>query len=133
MPYRTKADARSVNTPCAGIPLRFRAADGRCLRERVSVEPARPITPSADFGKLTIAFFCSVCIIKLYRGEKGAAIGMNEQQTETLRLDLSQTGNAFKVLNAANGGPWHRRHAGDQYRSNLADDTAPRRQRRSTC
>ena len=45
---------------------------------------------------------------------------------ETLRFDLSKTGKPFKILNAVNGGPWHRRHADDQYRSNLEDYKAAR-------
>ena len=45
---------------------------------------------------------------------------------ETLRFDLSKTGKPFKNLNAVNGGPWHRRHADDQYRSNLEDYKAAR-------
>lgn len=38
---------------------------------------------------------------------------------ETLKFDLTQKGRNFKILNATNGGPWHRRHANDQYRSNF--------------
>ncbi|MBQ7541199.1 MAG: hypothetical protein IJT44_02795 [Clostridia bacterium] len=45
---------------------------------------------------------------------------------EILRFDPSQEGKAFKILNAVNGGPWHRRHADDQYRSNFADYKAAR-------
>ena len=37
----------------------------------------------------------------------------------TLRFDLSNHEKAFKILNATNGGPWHKRHAVDQYRSNF--------------
>lgn len=37
----------------------------------------------------------------------------------TLKFDLTQKGNAFKVLNATNGGPVHKRHATDQYRDNF--------------
>ncbi len=40
---------------------------------------------------------------------------------ETLKFDLSQTGRQFKILNATNGGPWHRRHAIDQWRTNFED------------
>lgn len=36
-----------------------------------------------------------------------------------LKYDLSEKGNAFKILNATNGGPIHKRHANDQYRSNF--------------
>ena len=45
---------------------------------------------------------------------------------ETLKFNLSQSGNKFKILNATNGGPWHKRHANDQYRSNFADYKAAR-------
>lgn len=45
---------------------------------------------------------------------------------ETLRFNLSQNGSKFKILNATNGGPWHKRHAPDQYRSNLEDYKAAR-------
>ena len=38
---------------------------------------------------------------------------------DTLKFDLTQNGNKFKLLNATNGGPWHKRHATDQYRSNF--------------
>ena len=40
---------------------------------------------------------------------------------ETLRFDTSVHGGHFKLLNATNGGPWHKRHANDQYRSNFKD------------
>ena len=40
---------------------------------------------------------------------------------KTLRFDLSKTYRKFKILNATNGGPWHKRHATDQWRSNFAD------------
>lgn len=45
---------------------------------------------------------------------------------DTLKFDLSKPLGAFKPLNATNGGPWHKRHVYDQYRSNLADYTAAR-------
>ena len=45
---------------------------------------------------------------------------------ETLHFDLHQPLGGFKVLNATNGGPWHRRHAADQWRSNFADYKAAR-------
>ena len=45
---------------------------------------------------------------------------------ETLKFDLSQSGNSFKILNATNGGPWHKRHANDQYRSNFNNYRAAR-------
>ena len=38
---------------------------------------------------------------------------------QTLQFDLSKAGKPFKLLNATNGGPWHKRHANDQYRSNF--------------
>ena len=37
----------------------------------------------------------------------------------TLNFDLSKNGGAFKILNATNGGPWYKRHAVDQPRSNF--------------
>ena len=40
---------------------------------------------------------------------------------EILKFDLNSSGNNFKILNATNGGPWHRRYANDQFRSNFAD------------
>ena len=45
---------------------------------------------------------------------------------ETLRFDLAQSGKAFKILNATNGGPWHNRHANDQKCSNFEDYKAAR-------
>lgn len=45
---------------------------------------------------------------------------------ETLKFDLTKEGKKFKTLNATNGGPWHKRHANDQYRSNFADYKAAR-------
>lgn len=39
----------------------------------------------------------------------------------TLKFNLNENGNRIKILNATNGGPWHKRHATDQLRSNLAD------------
>lgn len=38
---------------------------------------------------------------------------------ETLKFNLSNDGKKFKTLNATNGGPWHKRHAQDQWRSNF--------------
>ena len=38
---------------------------------------------------------------------------------DTIKFDLSNTAGSFKILNATNGGPWHKRHANDQYRSNF--------------
>ena len=43
-----------------------------------------------------------------------------------LTFDLSKTFGTFKILNATNGGPWHKRHALDQARSNLLDYKAAR-------
>ncbi len=40
---------------------------------------------------------------------------------EILRFDLSRNDGKFKILNATNGGPWHKRHAKDQFRSNFED------------
>ena len=40
---------------------------------------------------------------------------------EILKFDLNSSGSKFKILNATNGGPWHRRYANDQFRSNFAD------------
>ncbi len=45
---------------------------------------------------------------------------------ETLKFNLNQEGKKFKILNATNGGPWHKRHATDQLRSNFADYKAAR-------
>jgi len=44
----------------------------------------------------------------------------------TIKFDISKKGNPFKILNATNGGPWHKRHATDQYRSNFEDYKAAR-------
>ena len=38
---------------------------------------------------------------------------------EVLQFDLSKRAGAFRYMNATNGGPWHKRHANDQYRSNF--------------
>ena len=38
---------------------------------------------------------------------------------EKLLFDLTQKGGKFKILNATNGGPWHKRHAVDQVKSNF--------------
>ena len=45
---------------------------------------------------------------------------------EQLKFNLQQEGAAFKILNATNGGPWHKRHATDQFLSNFADYKAAR-------
>jgi len=41
-------------------------------------------------------------------------------------LKFNKTDKSFKILNATNGGPWHRRHATDQYASNFEDYKAAR-------
>ena len=41
-------------------------------------------------------------------------------------LKFQKTDNKFKILNATNGGPWHKRHANDQFRSNFEDYKAAR-------
>lgn len=45
---------------------------------------------------------------------------------DILKFNLNAEGEKFKILNATNGGPWHKRHANDQYRSNFADYKAAR-------
>ena len=45
---------------------------------------------------------------------------------ETLKFDLTKASGKFKILNATNGGPWHKRHATDQWRSNFEDYKAAR-------
>lgn len=45
---------------------------------------------------------------------------------KTIRFDLAEKLGPFKPLNATNGGPWHKRHASDQHRSNLEDYRAAR-------
>lgn len=40
---------------------------------------------------------------------------------ETLKFDINKRLSVFKPLNATNGGPWHKRHANDQWRSNFED------------
>ena len=45
---------------------------------------------------------------------------------DTLKFNINADGCKFKLLNATNGGPWHKRHADDQYRSNFADYKAAR-------
>lgn len=37
----------------------------------------------------------------------------------TLVFNLNGRGESFKILNATNGGPWHKRHVDDQYHSNF--------------
>lgn len=38
---------------------------------------------------------------------------------EVLKFNLNERSGKFKILNATNGGPWHKRHARDQWRSNF--------------
>lgn len=45
---------------------------------------------------------------------------------DTLRFDLTRNDGLFKLLNATNGGPWHKRHVYDQVRSNFDDYKAAR-------
>ena len=45
---------------------------------------------------------------------------------DILKFDLSRKGKAFKVMNAVNNGPCHKRHANDQYKSNLETYKAAR-------
>ncbi len=45
---------------------------------------------------------------------------------DTIKFDLTKNAGKFKILNATNGGPWHKRHANDQYRTNLEDYKAAR-------
>ena len=45
---------------------------------------------------------------------------------EIIKFDLTKKGGKFKLLNATNGGPWHKRHAKDQLCDNLPDYKAAR-------
>lgn len=45
---------------------------------------------------------------------------------ENIKFDLSKKQGGFKLMNATNGGPWHKRHATDQARSNFKDYKAAR-------
>ncbi len=38
---------------------------------------------------------------------------------ETIKFNKNAPVGKFKIMNATNGGPWHKRHASDQYRSNF--------------
>lgn len=40
---------------------------------------------------------------------------------ENLIFNVKEKAGKFKLLNATNGGPWHKRHAEDQFRSNFED------------
>ena len=44
----------------------------------------------------------------------------------TVKFDLTNECGIFKKLNATNGGPWHKRHVNDQWRSNLDEYKAAR-------
>ncbi len=45
---------------------------------------------------------------------------------ERITFDTTKGFGKFKILNATNGGPWHKRHANDQYRTNFNDYKAAR-------
>ena len=45
---------------------------------------------------------------------------------ETLYFNCEKKGGPIKRLNATNGGPWHKRHAKDQYHTNFEDYRAAR-------
>ncbi len=45
---------------------------------------------------------------------------------EKIIFNTEKSFGSFRILNAVNGGPWHKRHANDQYRTNIADYTAAR-------
>ncbi len=45
---------------------------------------------------------------------------------DTLKFNLAKKGGKFKILNATNGGPIHKRHVKDQWRSNFDDYKAAR-------
>ena len=45
---------------------------------------------------------------------------------DILKFDTTKKVRDFKILNATNGGPWHKRHATDQFRSNFEDYKAAR-------
>ena len=38
---------------------------------------------------------------------------------EKILFSLDDRAGKFKIMNATNGGPWHKRHASDQARSNF--------------
>ena len=44
-----------------------------------------------------------------------------QTKIKTLKFDLDNERGKFKILNATNGGPWCKRHATDQLRSNFED------------
>ncbi len=45
---------------------------------------------------------------------------------EKLKFDLWKNDGHFKIMSATNGGPWHKRHAGDQWRTNFETYKAAR-------
>lgn len=45
---------------------------------------------------------------------------------EILKFNLDGKTNTFKILNATNGGPWHKRHVKDQWLTNFEDYKAAR-------
>ena len=45
---------------------------------------------------------------------------------QILKFDVEKTYGKFKILNATNGGPFHKRHAKDQFRSNFKEYKAAR-------
>ena len=47
---------------------------------------------------------------------------------DIIKFDLTKNDGAFKIMNATNGGPFHRRHTNKQYRSNFVDYKAARMQ-----
>ena len=40
---------------------------------------------------------------------------------EKIKFDLSKSFGKFKMMNATNGGPLHKRHKNDQFRSNFEE------------
>ena len=44
----------------------------------------------------------------------------------TIKFDLTTKEGPFKILNATNGGPWHKRYANDQWRTNFEEYKAAR-------
>ncbi len=45
---------------------------------------------------------------------------------QTVKFNPEKPGNPFRILNATNGGPVYKRHADDQWRTNIAEYTAAR-------
>lgn len=48
------------------------------------------------------------------------------QKMETIKIDLNNKYGKFKILNATNGGPFYKRHATDQWRTNFTEYKAAR-------